>query len=585
MSDFKVTLEIAKVGDREAMAALNDLDAKGRKIVEAVSGATGKAMGDIAVAYEKGSARMRRALDDVAQGHRENVRELERQSRAAVAVERTTQALAARQATAAQSGARSLEAVSRAAQATGDGLNGIISQVSQLALGFGTTGPLVAAIGISTLAIVQMFQRAQQERTKLVVDLAADFERIANMSVVAQGRAAVKLYSGDANAGLDENGLPKLARFGVEELRRQQADLLRRSKETVSTVGASGASREELSAEARRAAAALKLVNSELKERNRLLASITGRGGSIERAGAEAAGAELAGFVTSGLKADAKADRKLETEAEREGKRVWAAAVKAFDRGIKDRQRDAKRDVAEMIGNMILRDDLLKGLFADAVPSAAAMKDLLSTIDRQISDAIDNDPFLQAQEAFKKRVKELAGFMSQTLASALGDGIAAGFAEAFRADGFQNPFAAFSQAVLNGLGSFMQQLGVQMLVVGLALESFATSLASLNGAGAIAAGIALIAAGAGLKAVAGSFGKSTPVTSGSSAGGAAGSAPRDFLSFGVSAGRTAIPVTSQSAPPLRENVGPNYFIGDGPQIQRALAGIINGAASRGLVKI
>lgn len=51
MSDIGVRLVIEKVGDREALQSLNLLDAKGRQVVEAISGRLGKALGDTAAMY------------------------------------------------------------------------------------------------------------------------------------------------------------------------------------------------------------------------------------------------------------------------------------------------------------------------------------------------------------------------------------------------------------------------------------------------------------------------------------------------------------------------------------------------------
>lgn len=177
-------------------------------------------------------------------------------------------------------------------------------------------------------------------------------------------------------------------------------------------------------------------------------------------------------------------------------------------------------------------------------------------------------------------VQALAARMNQALSKILGDGIAAGFEEAFRADGFQNPFAAFAKAVLSGLGSFMEQLGAQMIVVGIALDAFASALLSLNGPGAILAGVALVAAGAGLKAIAGSFGRAN-TTAGTP--GYTGAPTPSFLSFGVRA--ASPPTTSLGAPSARATNNWTIIGPDDPKAQRAIADLVNAADRRGLVSI
>src|SRR5690242_21364501 len=79
MPDFQLTLKIDRVGELEALNALNDLDKKGRRVVEGVSGATGRAMGEVALAYQRGTKSMRLSLEEVAREHEKNIAAMARE--------------------------------------------------------------------------------------------------------------------------------------------------------------------------------------------------------------------------------------------------------------------------------------------------------------------------------------------------------------------------------------------------------------------------------------------------------------------------------------------------------------------------
>ena len=77
-------------------------------------------------------------------------------------------------------------------------------------------------------------------------------------------------------------------------------------------------------------------------------------------------------------------------------------------------------------------------------------------------------------------------------------GISSAIGRAFTGGGLSGVFDAF----INGIASLGESLGKQLITTGVAIEAFKTSLSSLQGFGAIAAGAALIAASAAFRSLA-----------------------------------------------------------------------------------
>jgi hypothetical protein len=529
VSDFLLTLKIDKVGDREALNALNDLDKEGRRIIEGVSGATGRAMGDIAVAYERGTKTIRNQLQGIAEGHEDNIRVMQAEQTAAekalASVSAATDRAASRASTATVAISRGIETMARTGKEGGRSLDTVIASIAS---GFGVGGPIVGAIGIATVAIVEMFMRASREAKKAVDESIKEFDRIAHMDVKGQGEAASILYAGDPNAATPYQ------QASLAELKRLRASALKEQKDgTSSFTGAYGITTKSLSDDAAKATDSLKDLNKEIERRNNLLSSINGPAGSLARAGAKQAADDLPGFVTDQLAAQATADK----AATKAAQKAHDAAIKAFARGVEERQKASEAAVATEVAkitdandpNVSLNENLAralnrkigtasgsaqKGLLDGLIPSKEDSKEFMLGLERSISDAIKNDPFI----AFQKAIKDLAKRMQDELQRTLGDGLAAGFEAAFSGKGIGNAFKSLAATVLSGLGGFLEQLGAGMLLTGVWMTAFATAIKSLNGPAAIAAGVGLIAAGAALKALAGSFGGGQSAGSGGGGG-------------------------------------------------------------------
>lgn len=564
MTELTMSLKIQRVGDKEAMDSLNLLDKRGRQIVDDAAGAMGKAMGAVASAYTRGSAQVKAQIEQVALAHRQTIAEMEKQGSAA-------DSLARRQSMAALTAVRSVEQLARSAKVTGSALDTVLAQGSQLAFGFGPAGPIVGAISVATIAVVELFRHARDEAKKLADDVAKQFERIDAMNVAQQGERAAELYNGNPFAA------DPLDRFGVKGLRAERDRLEAVARAGTSTFyGAHAIGTTQMTDEAKRATEQLEGVRKKLAEIEPLwqgVFGVQGRGGSLERAGKRDALADLPGFITDQLSAAEKAGK----EAARRYKKAWDEEVRAFAKGVDERGNAIQTRAQQIAAQMIETNEGLMAGFG--IPTKEQIKAAVHEAAQNVIEAIANDPFLKMAKA----VKDLAKRMKEEISQTLGDAIGAGFEEAFNASGFQNPFAAFAAVVLSGLGSFMIQLGSQMILIGVALDGLASALLSLNGPGAIAAGVLLVAAGAGLKAVASSFGRTSPSSSGAPAG--TGAAPGSFLSFGVSASGSPPPTTATPAPQSRASFGPNYFIGpDDPKVQRQFADIVNRADGRGLIR-
>lgn len=593
MTDFTLTLDIKKVGDKEAYDSLALLDKKGRQVVDDAAGAMGKAMGDVASTYTRGSNQVRAAIERVAEGHRQTIAEIEAQTkaadRAAFSQEKVIDRLERRQGSATLTAARGLEQIARSGRAVGSGLDTVLAQVSQVAFGFGVAGPIVGAIGVATIAIVEMFARAAKEAKKLADDMAKEFERISDMSVKAQGEQAAQLFSGKWNAA------DPLDRLGIKGLRQQQAALEARVRAGTSETiqgGSGGMSRIKVMTEDAQAASdLLDKVKGKLAQIVPLWQSITGRGGSIERAGTEEAAAALPGERTRAQAAAAALDRAQNQQA-------LQAKLGDYNAYIRKQAEEYRRASAETVREFEHAQDLETSIAItqyneQAREAKRAYKEITDEtikeagLSRSRSSGMD---LAQLREAITKTVAEggvfmqdaidaLAEHMRASLSKILGDGIVSGLESAFSGKGIGGSFESLTATVLAGLGGFMEALGAQMIVIGVGLQAFAEAMLRLDGFSAVAIGVALIAAGAGLKAIASSFGKGTS-PSGASSGGS--TAAPSFLTFGVQASGSA-PTTSQRAPTARPSINLTV-IGDGPGIQRELAQIINSADERDLLK-
>jgi hypothetical protein len=150
-----------------------------------------------------------------------------------VAVDR----MAMRYSRGAQAMAGAAEMAARAGKLTGESAKQMIAQGSMMATMFGPTGAIVGAVGIGTLAIVHMFDRAKDEAKTAREAIQGEFQKLATLeSVAAAEREAERLLRGRARLPLTEAGRAAFeqqrtslrgraeefgAEFGIEGLRAE----------------------------------------------------------------------------------------------------------------------------------------------------------------------------------------------------------------------------------------------------------------------------------------------------------------------------------------------------------------------------
>jgi hypothetical protein len=171
----------------------------------------------------------------------------------------------------------------------------------------------------------------------------------------------------------------------------------------------------------------------------------------------------------------------------------------------------------------------------------------------------------QASERTQGHFAQLGANLGMTLA----DGFSAALGAALQG---KNPFKAFGNVVLSGLGGIMQQMGQAMIQQGVILLNLLPFLSNpfSSGPALIAAGVALSALGSMLGGIASGSGK------GGGAGGSGG-----FQDRTTRITLTADGMGGRNAPTTMANQMPTLLV-DSPRGQRVLATSVRGAARRNI---
>ena len=198
------------------------------------------------------------------------------------------------------------ENMARAGKATGEASKMILNQGAQMAFMFGTKGPIVGAIAITTLAIVEMFSGVKKEAETAAAAADKAFSDMARSGSIATISAQVQqLYSGDRYAtAAQKKADPKL--LGIAELRRRVSDqgafLAGRDAQGNDTfVGIEEATKalKELEAEYVRYSALLSEVTAKTVEEGRIGIKIAADKDRATKAAADAAEAEKTRIETA----------------------------------------------------------------------------------------------------------------------------------------------------------------------------------------------------------------------------------------------------------------------------------------------
>lgn len=137
------------------------------------------------------------------------------------------------------------------------------------------------------------------------------------------------------------------------------------------------------------------------------------------------------------------------------------------------------------------------------------------------------DPLVEKTQEIQSLVEQMNDAINNGITQSISSGIQAISDALFKLEGADS--SSILQAFMQPIASTMIQLGEMLVAEGVAIEAFKTSLSSLNGYQAIAAGIALITLGAALSSGIRSLG--TGATTRSTSTESAGSSSSDYSTY------------------------------------------------------
>lgn len=173
-------------------------------------------------AHAEAAAREQAAQRIVAARQRETVA-AERAAAAQVqSAARASTAIATRYGNSARAVAASFDAMAHAGRITGEAVRTMVTQSANMALMFSPTGPIVAAVGIAAISIVNLFANARAERKKLEEEAIAGLERLVNAGdLVGIRNQAREMWQGTPAKDFRDGLGPRLEALGLPFATRQ----------------------------------------------------------------------------------------------------------------------------------------------------------------------------------------------------------------------------------------------------------------------------------------------------------------------------------------------------------------------------
>lgn len=460
------------------------------------------------------------------------------------AVSRTATMVQGQMGTTARRVAISLDQIAVAGEVTASSMRRVVSDAANVALMFGTAGPIVAAVGISGLAILNFFQNAREARKKLEEEAIAGLERMVNAGDV-QG---MKDRMQDIEQGTPGKGRTDAlgARRSALQARRAEPNPFSNVTHTAEAIAWSVARRIEV----RKEGLAIAVLVAEYER--------------LKKAILDPANAPTTRPVTAPI-----------TSTARGGLQFPAADIRAFRDGASGtRPRDFSAGLDPRV-------DAALAPFAKIQPLGDPRK-FAEQLNKDVAESFRNFKLPPMPEQLEWQ-QSFATSISMTLI----DGFSAGIERAFASGSIGDGFKALSGALLSGLGGAMIDFGKAALVTSVLMAKIRAALATLNPVAGAAAAVALIAAGAALRGVAsrafGGMGRSGGGGgggggSGSYAGAAAASSSDSVtrLVFGNNSIGTAVGMTPRTATQIVV-IGP-----DDPRAQRAIMELLRKAEGRGV---
>lgn len=396
-----------------------------------------------------------------------------------------------------------MQAVAATGRTSNEQIKMLIGTASGVAFAFGPTGAIVGAIGLSILAIKEMFDRTREgmdETKKKAIETVRDIFSETSAEGAQSRKAALERQVFDL-----EHGDLALARQRREELlaphRRQRpgstdeqlAGLILNQQRLVGgeftdltkQIGELEKALATLRTQASAAGLALEAMESRERER---IADARSRIGTI---------GSLSGFIAPGR------DLVGEAAAARFRNRAPVLLPGQFETDI---------------------PGLGKGFGGrGSVGAAAGMVASPADLKQNIIDGLAG-PTL---EALAETQALVSAAIDTHIVGGIGNALAEGFARAFSGEGFGGLLQGFTGSILSSLGSMFIELGKHFIAFGTIMETIRESLTSFFGAGvgSIVGGLALVALGAAMTGGASAImsgGRSRGVGSAGSVGGSQG---------------------------------------------------------------
>jgi hypothetical protein len=448
-------------------------------------------------------------------------------------------------ATSARQIAGNVAQIAAAGEATASSMRGIISQGANIAFMFGTGGAIAGAIGVTGLAIVSLFTRAQKEIEATARKAAEELRTLAQSSNIGgiggKFGVATTLFSGDRFAVRAEDESDRAFQARLKGIQGIRAEIARQQAIVDANLGGGG------TAQAKRQTA-LNHIHEWQRELDKMVPRYERLIGLMREL--EDAESHAAAQVTANVKQEATSGGPLD----------------------------------RLLGRNGIPDVKALGFNPSAINPVELGDQMLETI-RQ---GLRNVPSIDAGELTPEleeiiRIDSLAASLGTSFGLALVGGLTDGITSALSGGGLGGAFQAMTGAVLVGIGNMAIQIGMQSAAVLTLMEKIKLAIATfMPGAGLVAA-IGMIGLGAGLVALGGSMGggRGGRGSGGTSYGSQSGGRPTTYIGTVYPTGTTTDMSAIKPTPPITVNA--NLIGTRDPSLQRELLTMIKFARQRGEV--
>lgn len=418
-------------------------------------------------------------------------------------------------------------AIAATGNASQSQINRLVGLASGVAFAFGPTGAVVGAIGLSLLAIKEMFDRTNTEMEKTKANAIQAVREIFEETDAKAAQARRQRIEGEL--------------FDLQQQLLKEQDAIFQIAQSARHFFAPGASDMDIAAGTRvrgQVSPSVQAVKDLTKKIDELKNQLTANTTVLKALSVR--GVDVLSPLSSLVGGDASADE--------------AAVRAAVARRTGPRARD---------------------LGAGAAGFAAQGQ---SSIQSSLADSFAN-PAVQALAETEQLVSQA---VDRHIAGGIGDALVNGFSRAFSGEGLGGLFKGFGSSILSSLGGFFIELGTHLIKFGTLMESLKNSLTSWAGAGigSVAVGVGLIALGALMSSAGGALGSSPLGAVYGSGGGGIGSQRLTDQFASYSLNPQTLDVTSLDRTSMRP-VGPFYVFGRDATTERQITAAVRRELRRG----